>query len=301
MSERKTVGVSLGGGGIRGAAHIGVLKVLHEAGIPITRLAGSSSGAIIGAMYAATRDPEWMENHFRTFLNSDAFHQLGTDALKKDRDPDSFLDQIARKVQDRLVIMLAMSRNSVIKRERLEKAIQYLLPVKSFEELAIPLDVAATDLVSGETVYYHSGNLIEAVVQSSSIPGFVPPTTANGKILVDGGVSAPNPVLELKRRTDLVIAVDIARRNLAPEPPGNILDIISRTEAVTSMHLNDLMIQAADVVIEPDVLGLHWSEFDQFEPLFQNGIQAAEKSLPIIRQGLHRSFWSRIKFWRSSS
>lgn len=291
------MGVSLGGGGIRGAAHIGVLKVLHEAGIPITHLAGSSSGAIIGAMYAATRDPEWIESHFRAFLESEAFRQLGTDALKKDRDPDSFLDQIARKVQDRLVIMLAMSRISVIKRERLERAIRYLLPVDSFEELALPLDVAATDLATGEPVYYHSGNLIEAVVQSSSIPGFVPPTMVNGKILVDGGVSVPNPALELKKNAAVVVAVDIARRNLAPEPPGNILEILSRTEAVTSMHLNDLMIRSADVIIEPDVLGLHWSEFDQFEPLFQNGIQAAEEAVPIIRQRLRQSLWSRLKFW----
>ncbi len=301
MSGHRSVGLSLGGGGIRGAAHIGVLKVLHNAQIPIDRIAGSSAGAIIGAMYAATRDPDWIEKHFRSFLESEEFKQLGTDAIRKDRDPDSFFDQIARKVQDQLVIIMAMRRTSAIKRERLERVIRYLLPVETFEELVIPLDVATTDLASGDTVCYHSGNLIEAVVQSSSIPGFVPPTQMNGKILVDGGVSAPNPVLELKQKTEVVLAVDIARRNIAMEPPTNILDIISRTEAVTSRHLNDIMVQFADVIIRPDVMGLHWSEFDQFETLFQNGIQAAESALPDIHRVLKRSFWSRLKFWQSST
>ena len=295
MTRRKTVGISLGGGGARGAAHIGVLKILHDAAIPIDHIAGTSSGAIMGAMYAATKDPNWMETHFRAFLESDEFAQLGTDVLHKNNDPDSFFSQIAKKVQDRLVIMMALSRTAVIKRERVEKAIRFLIPVDTFEELAIPMEVAVTDLVSGETVSYHSGDLVEAVVQSASIPGFVPPTETDGQILVDGGVSAPNPVLEIKSYVDTVIAVDIAQRKKGPPPPKNILEVINLTESVTSLHLTDLIVSAADVVIRPDVKGLHWSRFDQFEELFNNGKVAAEASLPKVRAALQTGFWDLFK------
>ncbi|RMF08096.1 MAG: hypothetical protein D6762_06320 [Candidatus Neomarinimicrobiota bacterium] len=301
VKSRRTIGLSLGGGGARGAAHIGVLKAFREAGIPVDRIAGTSIGAIVGAMYAATLDPQFVEDRFRAFLQSDIFHQLGTEALQKDRDPDSFLEQIAKKVQDRLVIMMALSRTSVIKRQRLERVIDYLLPVQTFAELKIPLDVMVTDLVSGNNLCYQSGNLVEAVIQSSSIPGFVPPTSSNGKLLVDGGVGVPNPVPELRHKVDIVVAVDIARRNRWEGEPEQILDIISRTEAITSRHLNDLLLQQADVVIRPEVLGLHWSEFGHFDQLVENGYRAGREALTSVQKHMTVSWWNRLLFWRKTA
>lgn len=186
-----SIGLALGGGGARGAAHIGVLQVLHDNGIVIDRLAGSSAGAIIGAMYAARSDPYWIEKHFYRFMDSAAFKALGTERMSDDHDPDSVFSQFAKSIRDQVVIMMARNRQSIIRREKLLRCIDYLLPVQSFDKLEIPLMVVAADLNSGDPVVYKTGNLIEAVTQSSSIPGFVPPKSEDGQLLVDGGISAP--------------------------------------------------------------------------------------------------------------
>lgn len=205
------IGLALGGGGARGAAHIGVLKVLHNNGVIPNLIGGTSAGAIIGAMYAATQDPDWMDKRFKQFLNSKVYAEMGVERLQSDQNPESVIGQATKFVQDKLVFAMALTRSSIIKKERLVKAFDYLIPVKTFEELKIPLSVFATDLQTGETICYDSGDLIDAVTQSGSIPGFVEPTLNNGKILVDAGVSAPLPVRELKGKANFIIGIDISR------------------------------------------------------------------------------------------
>jgi NTE family protein len=297
--ESFKIGLALGGGGARGTAHIGVLRVLQRAEIPVNVIAGSSAGAVIGAMYAATRDPIWIEQRFRDFLASRAFEQLGTRSLLDDRDPDSVFGQIAKFVQNQLVIVMALNRVSVVKRERLKRAIEFLLPVRSFDELKIPLYVYVTDLNTGRPIRYHSGDLVEAVVQSSSIPGYVSPAIQNGRLLMDGGVSTPIPVPGLKAETDFVIAVDISRGEPSALRRLNMLEIMTRSERITSLHLTAAMVRQADFVIRPDVMGLHWSQFEMFDQLLANGIAAAEQVLDSLKQELRRrqSWRYRWKQW----
>jgi NTE family protein len=292
-----SIGLALGGGGARGAAHIGVIKVLHDSQIKIDKIGGTSAGSIIGAMYAATKDPQWVHNRYREFLNSEEYQQIGTKSLQLDRDPDSVFDQIAKFVQDRLIIAVALNRDSIIKRKRLEKAIEYLLPVDSFEKLEIPLHVFSTDLQTGESICHKSGNLIEAVVQSSSIPGFVQPTKKNGQLFVDGTVTVPIPVIEMKKETDFVIAVNISRGKPEPLQKINIVEIISRTGRVASLRLTDMMVEKADFVFQPDVLGLHWSQFDKFDELLENGLLEGKQNISrlIDRLKHHKSWRFRLK------
>lgn len=294
-----TVGLALGGGGARGAAHIGVLQKLHEHEIHIHRLAGTSAGSVIAAMYAAYRDPQWVEDHYREFLDSDVFEHLGSGKILHDRDPDNVFAQIARKVQGQWVIMMALGRTSIVKRERLEKAIDYLLPVKRFEDLQIPLEVIATDLTSGDSVIHREGDLVDAVVQSSSIPGFIPPTIIGDRVLVDGGVSLPTPVTPLNSEVDITIAVDIARRFRSQKMDYNLVEIINRTDGITSVHLNDRLVALADVVIRPDVMGLHWSQFDKFDELLENGRSSVEAVLTDLKTKVSsgRRFIDRLKHW----
>ncbi len=292
-----SIGLALGGGGARGAAHIGVIKVLHDSQINIDKIGGTSAGSIIGAMYAATKDPQWVHNRYREFLSSEEYQQIGTKSLQLDRDPDSVFDQIAKFVQDRLVIAVALNRDSIIKRKRLEKAIEYLLPVDSFEKLKIPLHVFSTDLQTGGSICHRSGDLIEAVVQSSSIPGFVQPTKKNGHLFVDGAVTVPIPVIEMKKETDFVIAVNISRGKPEPLQKINIVEIISRTGRVASLCLTDLMVEKADFVFQPDVLGLHWSQFDKFDELLENGLLEGKQNIGrlIDRLKHHKSWRFRLK------
>ena len=284
MSKLK-IGLALGGGGARGAAHIGVLKVLHKNGIVPDVIGGTSAGAAIGAMYAATQDPDWMDNRFREFMSSDVYKDLGVERLQSDQSPESVIGQVAKFVQNKLVVAIALTRSSIIKKERLENAFDYLIPVKTFEELKIPLNVYATDLQFGETICYNSGDLIDAVTQSGSIPGFVEPTENNDNLIVDAGVSAPLPVRELKDKVDFIISVDISRG--APKKPikkVNIVEIITRAERITSQYYTDMLSEKSDFLIRPDVLGLHWSEFNKYDILLENGITATTERIEELKK-----------------
>ena len=107
------LGLALGGGGARGAAHIGVLQELNKAEIQIDLIAGTSAGSIIGAMYAASNDPFWVESRFKKFMKSDSFEGLRSGRILDDRNPDSVLDQIAKKVKDHYVVMMGLNRESI--------------------------------------------------------------------------------------------------------------------------------------------------------------------------------------------
>ncbi|MFH1851187.1 MAG: patatin-like phospholipase family protein [Candidatus Neomarinimicrobiota bacterium] len=298
MSGMK-IGLALGGGGARGAAHIGVLQVLHDHGIALDHIAGSSAGAIIGAMYAGKRDPYWIEKRFYEFMETDLFHALGTDRLKDDHDPDSVFGQFAQSVRDQVVIIMARNRKSILRREKLERSIDYLLPVKTFAELELPLEVISADLQTGREYVYNSGDLVEAVTQSSSIPGFVPPLEKDGRLLVDGGICSPTPVDQLLGKTDFIIAVDISRRITKPLQKMDIIEISMRADQITALILNNKLLEKADVVIRPQVLGLHWSRFDHLEQLVQNGRVAGEAMLETLNREIrrHRSWSYKSKQW----
>lgn len=294
-------GLALGGGGARGAAHIGVLQVLHEADIEIDLIAGTSAGAIIGAMYAASKDPFWVEDHFRKFMESDAFDGLRSRRMLDDRNPDSVLDQIAKKVKDHYVLMMGLNRKSILKKGPLNDVISYLIPVKTFEELKMPMKVIATDLQSCEDVIHESGNLIEALVQSSSIPGFVQPSGNENEMIVDGGVSMPIPVPVLKGQCEMIVAVDISRYYLGSIKDHNMIEIMRRADMVTSLRLKSELAQKADFVIKPETLGLHWSDFHQFDKLLENGRTAAKQSIEPLKRMIDqkKSLLYKLKHWLS--
>jgi NTE family protein len=285
---KKTIGLALGGGGARGAAHIGVLQVLHENGFRFNHLAGTSAGAVIGAMYAHKEDPKWVENRFIEFMESDDFHAMGTERIRSKELPDSAIGQMTKYVRDRIVLIMSQQKSFIIKREKLERAIEFLIPVNDFADLSIPLSVTATDLQNGTQVVYDQGNLIEAIVQSSSIPGFVQPTEQGEHILVDGGVIDPIPVEVSKKHVDYTIAISITKDSLKELKMKNIYEILTRSDQITSSYLAKSKMEKADFVIKPSVGGLHWSRFDQFNILLENGRDAASVSIDELKSELTR-------------
>jgi NTE family protein len=301
MSKLK-IGLALGGGGARGAAHIGVLKVLHKNGVIPDVIGGTSAGALVGAMYAATQDIEWIDKRFREFLSSEAYEEMGVNRLQSDQNPESVIGQVTKFVQDKLVFAMVLTRTSIIKKDRLTKAFDYLIPVKTFEELKVPLNVYATDLQSGETICYSTGDLIDAVTQSGSIPGFVEPTKQKNKLLVDAGISAPLPVRELKDKANFIIGVDISRG--APKEPMkkvNIIEIITRAERITSQYYTDMLSDESDFLIRPDVLGLHWSAFDKYDLLVENGIKVANEKIVELKDKIKYRKSLRYRLFHLSS
>lgn len=287
----KKVGLVLSGGGARGLAHVGVIKVLSRVGIPIDCIAGSSMGALIGGIYAQNPDPEMLDTRVRSFIKSPRFKKLGVNNFKKksEKDPDDLLRQLSHRVKRQLVINFAANRLSVLKAERLQIAITSLLKNSMIEDCKIPFACVASDLSSGETVIFRSGPIRSAVEGSSAIPGFLPPVTYNGHILIDGGVSNNFPIDVVKNMgAKTVVAVDASLNFDMNVQVKNVIDLVIRSAQISVRHLDNHLKEKADHIIKPEIGDIHWSEFNRVDELIEHGEKAAMNALPKIRMLLKK-------------
>ena len=289
-SKKNKIGLVLGGGGARGLGHIGVLKALKKHSIPIHMVAGTSIGAVIGAMYAATLDPHWIENKFKEFIDSEAYKRIGLHRLVPTSQPNSSIFQTAATyMKNQIIINLANDRLGILKQERLSEIIEFLLPVKTFEELKIPFSCLAVDLNSGEDVVFNSGNLIEAIVASSAIPGYIPPIEKDGMLLTDGAVSCPVPVKTVRKMgADFRISVDVGLNHFEPLENPNLLQVFGRAEQITSTRLGEVKSEKADITIRPDTMNVFWAEFDKIDQLIKLGAEETEKQFWQIKDNLKK-------------
>lgn len=290
MRGRAKVGLALGGGGARGLAHVGVLKVLETEQIPIDIITGTSMGAIIGAMYAQHPGVEALIEKLETFFNSQDYESLGLKFIvpKNEQNP-SFLNQLVKGVTQRIVINIAHSRTGVIKTERLSEAVALLIDDGDIEDTRIPFACAATDLNSGETVLLREGNIREAVTISSSIPGFIAPHKRDGRYLTDGGVTAPIPIEQTRQMgADIVIGVSVDANQMNPLDEPHVLDIISRADQVRGKLLTRYLLSQADVALHPPIGAVHWSELLRYREFIEAGVQETREKLPQIRNILRK-------------
>src|SRR5262245_59760207 len=276
--RRPVVGLALGGGGARGLAHIGVIRVLEACGIPIDMIAGTSIGALIGAVYALELDVEKLHAAAEAFVQSPAFHESGLDLFKNKKPVENFFGQVATYMKDRLVINLAYSRMSLVGGRRAARAIEFILPDKTFQDLRLPFVCVATDLKTGKEVTFHKGSLRGAVQASISIPGFLPPVMASEYLLIDGAVVSPIPVHACRELgAEVVIAVDVGQSVNNGVETENVIDVIFRANSITSRKLTHLLLASADLVIRPKVGHVHWSEFRLAPTLIAEGERAAKE------------------------
>ncbi len=175
MKQKKQINLVLSGGGYKGYAHIGVIKELEKNGYEIKRIAGCSAGAIIGAMYAATKNIRQVEEYL---LKANLY-----------------------KLTD-----ITISKRGLIKGEKIIKYIEEFLKIKTFKELKIPLVVNATDIRTGKEIIIRKGNLLKAIRASSAYPGVFTPEEYKGKLLLDGGIINPVPVSLLKPTRPTIIS-----------------------------------------------------------------------------------------------
>ena len=293
MSE-PYLGLALGGGGSRGVAHIGVLQALHSSGISPDIIAGTSSGSTIGAMYAATLDPFWIENRFRKFMETDLFIEFRSGSLIDGRNEETFLEKVTTKIKQHYMVVLGLNKSFVARREVIEKAVNFLIPLNSFSELKIPMEIVAVDIQSGEEIIYHEGDLKESIIQSSSIPGFFEPTVENEKIIVDGGVASPIPIETLKDKVSKIMAVDITNNKLKPLQSPNMIEIMRRSDIITSLKLKAKLSSEADILVKPNVAGIHWSDFKNFDKLLYSGKSAMEKVLNKLKNSDDNSIYKKL-------
>ena len=286
---RPRVGLALGGGGARGVAHIGVLKVLERHNVPIDFIAGTSIGAMIGGAYALSPNAAQLEEKVRKFVQSEAYEKSGLQFLTLKAPAENFWAQISRSVRERIVINLAPSKSSVVSSLRMRSIVEFVLPEARIEQARIPLAIVATDLGSGEEVVFRDGDLRQAALASASIPGFLPPVEFDHTILVDGAVTSPVPVETAARMgADVIIAIDVGQALEEVHGQLNIIDIIFRANTITSNRLRNLSLEQADVIIRPEVGHVHWADFSDIRALIAAGETAADSMIGTLKKTIAR-------------
>lgn len=293
--KRPRVGLALGGGGARGLAHIGVIKVLQAQNVPIDMIAGTSIGALIGAAYALEPEVEKLQAVAEAFFKSPAFHESGLSLFKKKKPAENFFGQVAAYMKDRLVINLAYSRLSLVGGWRAARAVNFILPDKTFADLKLPFVCLAADLKTGKEVAFRQGSLRGAVQASMTIPGFLPPVIAREYMLVDGAVVAPVPVPACRELgAEVVIAVDVGQSVNNEVEAENVIDVMFRANTITSRKLTQLLLADADIVIRPNVGEVYWSEFQLLNALITEGERAMLQQMPALQNSIKpRWHWRR--------
>jgi NTE family protein len=268
---KKKVGLALGGGAARGLAHVGVLQVLQKEGIPIDMIAGTSSGAVIGAAYA------WSQ-----------------DTVRMTRDA---LDANWKKMAP--LIDPSLPKSGFIKGKKIRDLIAtYVGGDVNFSDLKIPFACVATDIDTGEEVIINSGPVPEALRATISIPGIFTVVKHGDRYVVDGGLTTPVPVEVVRRMgADFVIAVNVnpdvtgrmgkigSRRAEAHKEP-NIFQVMMQSIYITTYSLARTSLENADVAIEPDLAHIGAGDFNKAQELITRGHEAAQKALPEIRRKL---------------
>ncbi|MCX6640018.1 MAG: patatin-like phospholipase family protein [bacterium] len=283
------IGVALGGGGARGFSHIGVLKVLEEADLRPRIIAGTSMGAIIGGLYAQTESADTVIKRLQLVLKDPQSGANDLNVYDKDQKGDHFFAHVTKEIKQRLIINLSISRPALLPTARLQNAVASLLDDSQIEDLGITYGALASDLITGKGVLLTRGSLHQAVIASSSIPGFFPPVKWNQYLLVDGEVTDLIPVEAcLALGADFVIAVDVRREISAFEPLKHTIDIYMRTARITNHRLAEVSLEKADFVVRPIMEDVQWSEFDRLNELIAAGEWTARQRLPDLIKHLSK-------------
>ena len=294
--EKLKVGLALGGGGARGLAHIGVLKVLEKENIPIDLITGTSMGAIIGAVYALKKDISAIEKITEKYSKVSEFNIDLSFSEKERKGKPFFLKKMSDFLKKGYILNLELRRKYINDGEGLRKVIEELVSNKTFEDTQIPFAVMAADLVKGEKVILTQGKLFDALLASASIPGMFPPVMLDKKILVDGGIVDVVPIEAAQSLgANFIIAVCVSQTIKKREEFNNAIEIFFRSESITSAELRKLQLSFADVVITPKVGRFHWSDFSKPEQCIREGEIAAQNAISELKQKLKRT---QSKWWR---
>ena len=256
------IGIALGAGAARGWAHIGVLKVLEDEGIHIDMIAGTSMGALVGAIFAASGSVDIL----RRFT----------------------IDRFTTKHHIRKGIFdYTLPIRGLLRGRKAMNLVAAAINHADFMDLLIPTYLVGVDILKGEEVVIETGDVAKAVRSSLSLPVVFSPIKHQGRWMVDGGLLNPLPVSILEQKgADKIIAVHVENQKPTPDnrnsPPG-ILEVISRTIAIVHGRATSGFAQKSDLVIYPDVHGFAWDDFHKGEVLMQRGISACEAVIEEIK------------------
>ena len=244
----KKVGLALGGGATLGGAHVGVLRALEETELSIDYIAGTSIGAMVGALYA-----------------------FGM--------PVNEIEQIALDLDWPDISGLALSKRGLLNNDEMGKLLDQHLGDVYFEDADIPFAAVTTDISTGEKVILDGGDVSEAVKASTCIPVLFEPIEYNGRLLVDGGLKESVPLSAIQKMgAEYTIGVDLnAHRKY--KRPENILDILNNTLEIALKHLANVNSREIDLLIQPNLAEFSRSETKDIDKMISEGYKTAKDML----------------------
>ncbi len=279
----KKIGLALGGGGARGCAHVGAIRALQEAGIPIHAVAGTSMGALVGAFFASG-DLQELEDRFSRIRWKDV---LG------------YFDPV-------------LPRQGLFEGKKVERLLQEILSCRRIEKTRIPYTAVATDLETGEEVWLNQGSLSKAVRASIALPGIFTPVRLKGRTLADGGIVNPMPVNALRKAgMDFVIAIDLNHQFIHERLklrrrykfPGkkvlklfsalrpNLIEVLENAIFIMQDRITrqNLLSDAPDILLRPMLAGCSLFDFHKAREIMEAGYAAAKAEIPRIKKALGRN------------
>ena len=248
------IGLALGGGAARGFAHVGVIQVLEEAGMPPQLVTGTSAGSLVAALYASGKSPQELRRVAETMEEAEI-----TDW------------------------MLPILNRGALRGEALAKYVNTQVGGKSIEQMKIPLGIVATDLKNGEVVTFRRGNTGSAVRASSAVPAVFQPVRIGDREYVDGGLVAPVPVKQAREMgANFVIAVDISSDPEGSQT-GDTFQILMQTFNIMGKSINTLALREAEFVVRPPLTGVKSADFGARRRSIEAGRSAMLAVLPQLK------------------
>jgi len=253
------VGLALSGGTAKSVTHVGVIKALVEAGIPIDRISGTSGGSIVGAMFASGM-------------------------------PISTMESAARALRWRKLVAIRLTRLGFISSQRIENFVEETIGELHFEELAIPTAVVATNLVTGERRVFRSGPVGRAVRASCSIPQIYLPVEIGNEYYVDGGLSEYLPVETAQELgANFVIASHLAPIDPTYRRPQNILQLVIQVTGLMARKNFPISERKASFIVHPNIDAYSSFDFEHAAEMIEIGYDTTRRLLPSLIDAFERA------------
>ena len=284
--SRPTVGLVLSGGGAKGFAHIGVLKVIEEAGLPIDYIGGTSMGSIIGGLYAIGYSPMMMQQ---------IVEEQNWDAIMSDNIPQKYIS-IDEKMLDRHYLATFPFRNKKIQMKSsiydgeminllLARLTSPVYKIRNYEELPIPFLCVAADLETSDAYEMTKGNLQRSIRASMSIPFYFSPVEVDGRLLIDGGLRNNFPVPNVRQKgVDIIIGVDVQRDFRKKEDLNSMSTIMNQIISMADIDAYKRAKEDIDVYIKPELAKYGMMDFNYYDSIIALGERAAREKLPQLKR-----------------
>ncbi len=279
------VGLVLSGGGAKGLAHIGALKVIEEAGVRIDYIGGTSMGAIIGGLYASGYSAKQLDSIFKV---------VDFDILIQDDLPRSAKTFYEREDAEKYVITLPFDDFKIGLPKGLSKGQNFynhfsrltthVSKVNDFNKLPIPFFCITTNIETGKQIILDKGYLPEAVAASGALPSVFSPFELDGVLVTDGGVTNNYPIEEIKKKgAEIIIGIDVQDSLLSKEQINSLTNVLLQISNFRTINSMENKIPATDVYIKPEIKDFSVMSFDQRDQIIANGEKAAFEKYEELR------------------